>query len=201
LLQAIQGKLRLTNEGEKEFADTKQHWAQRMIDWFARLGVMNGYADGSFKPDQPISRAEFSTMLVRLFRLESDSGDGSEFTDVRGHWAENDIAVLNKHDIVRGYQDGNFKPDATITREEMVTILMRLIDESMLVQDIKKEFNDESSISLYARRFIAMAVKAGMIQGYNGELRPKGEATRAETIALLWKLLLLNSDMDKLMKL
>ncbi|MFF2890476.1 S-layer homology domain-containing protein [Paenibacillus sp. NPDC057967] len=200
LLQSMQDRLRSTSTSGKKFSDTNQHWAQHMIDWFARLGVINGYADGSFKPNHAISRAEFSKMIVRLFMLKSGNESASAFTDVHGHWAQNEIAILAKHGIVKGYLDGSFQPDATITREEMITMIMRLVNDSALPQKGNAEFEDWSIVSSYAQRSLILAAKAGIIEGYKGELRPDAEASRSETAAMLWKLLMLNSDLKDILK-
>ena len=198
LLQSMKDRLSATNVGEKVFLDTQQHWAKQMIDWLARLGVVNGYADGTFRPNNSITRAEFAAIIVRLFMLKSDDDLTAGFVDVQGHWAKNDIAILSEYGIVKGYQNGSFRPNATITREEMITIVMRLIDESLLPQGEETQFDDWSKVSSYAQRSILAASAAGIIQGYNGELRPQGEATRAEIVAMLWKLLMLNPDMEDL---
>ncbi|OUS70590.1 hypothetical protein B1748_27990 [Paenibacillus sp. MY03] len=200
LLPSIESRLQSTIADQAVFSDTDNHWGKQLIDWFTRLGTAKGYEDGSFKPDHAISRAQFSVMLVRLLGLGSEAESEPGFSDMNGHWAEREVALLEKSGIVKGYQDGSFQPDSTITREQIITIMMRLVDESALPQEEAKRFDDWTDVSEYARHSMLAAARAGIIQGYKGNLRPQDEATRAETLTMLWKLLKLNPAMERLLE-
>ncbi|NMI07900.1 S-layer homology domain-containing protein [Paenibacillus sp. SZ31] len=175
------------------YADTRQHWAQSTISQWIRLGVITGYPDQSFKPDRSITRAEFAALLTRLFVFKDTDGTARtttvSFKDVDRHWALDAIETLAERGIVNGYQDGSFKPDHTITREEMVVMLMRVVQTDALPKGQQLNFTDEQQIASFAKEAMNLAVRAGILGGYQGMLRPKGAASRAETSIMLLHLL------------
>ncbi len=100
-------------------------------DWFADgvafcsdIGVVNGYTDGTMRPNDPITRAELATILSR-FVLDSEYSY-AHFTDIDEHWAEDAINKLYDNGIINGYEDGSFSPDKNTTRTEFVTMVNRL---------------------------------------------------------------------------
>ncbi|MFC7748468.1 S-layer homology domain-containing protein [Paenibacillus thermoaerophilus] len=116
-----------TAEADVSFADVPDsHWARPFISHVSRLRIMNGYADGSFKPDQPITRAEMAAVLAPLL-TGGGNGSSGAFADMEGHWAREAVAQLRAAGIVNGYEDGTFRPDQTITRAEAVVMLNGLL--------------------------------------------------------------------------
>ncbi|MHB8170308.1 MAG: S-layer homology domain-containing protein [Thermincolia bacterium] len=101
---------------------TSQAWSTPFINTAKSAGVINGYADGSFKPDKAVTRVELLKMVVTAtgLKVEYEQGD---FKDAKGHWAEKYIATATKAGIVGGYSDGSFKPDAPVTRAEAAKII------------------------------------------------------------------------------
>ncbi|MFC5468865.1 S-layer homology domain-containing protein [Cohnella suwonensis] len=106
------------------------YWAKDAIDMVTAMGLMKGYTDGSFKPEQKIARAEMATILSRL--LENAQGSGKGFTDTAGHWAQAAIEEAQSAGIVSGYADGKFRPDQSLTRSEAVTMLNKLLGRGPL---------------------------------------------------------------------
>ncbi len=201
MLQAIKERLASADPNQTAFADTATHWARQTIDKLARLKVLIGYSDGSFKPSKSIMRAEFASVIARLFVFTPAPSDATViFADLNGHWAEANIADLAKHGIVTGYGDGSFRPDATITREEMIVMMMRLVNEAALPQTGRASFTDMTDAGKFARQSIDAAAQAGLVQGYDGKLLPKGKATRAETVTMLWKLLTLDPELKTILE-
>src|SRR5690606_17265602 len=138
------------------------------------------------RPNQSISRAEFATMLVKLFGLTTINASTNEFVDVEQHWARDAIEVLSAHGIVNGYRDGTFKPYAEITREEMIVLIMRIINVAELPQAVDQQPSDLYEAGQYAQHSITSAVHAGIIKGYTDQsFRPKNSTTRAEAVSLL----------------
>ena len=88
---------------------------------FRSKGFITGYTDGTFKPNNPITRQEFCTIVAKYLGLEN-TGE-AKFTDTKGVYAEGFIAQLVEKNIVSGYNDGSFKPNANITRAEATRIL------------------------------------------------------------------------------
>ncbi len=105
-------------------------WCAKYIARLSTSGIIKGYGDGTFKPNNPITRAEFATMCVRFFegRTESITDAKSDFTDVADdHWAKDYIDKAAKQGFVTGYPDGTFGPDNYITRAEVVTVVNRML--------------------------------------------------------------------------
>jgi hypothetical protein len=163
--------------------------------------VIRGYEDGSFLPDRTVTRAEFASMLVRLFPfpVEAPQDSGVSLADIRNHWAKQAIERLAQLGIISGYPDGTFKPDEPITREQMVFVIMKLLNASELPETKTGEFRDISQTAPFAREAVEAAVKAGMISGYPDQtFRPDGNVTRAETAVILINLLKLDPDIREM---
>ncbi|MDN4602809.1 S-layer homology domain-containing protein [Paenibacillus sp. F6_3S_P_1C] len=117
-----------TLEGSHEFTDvTSSHWAQAAISAAAQSGSVQGYTDGSFKPDQAITRAEMAVVLQPLLTSNQMTTAPTAFTDVNEHWAQQAVEQLSSAGVVTGYKDGTFRPSQPITRAEAVTMLNKLI--------------------------------------------------------------------------
>lgn len=98
-------------------------WAKDYINELAAAEIVNGYDDGTFRPDNQVTRAEFVAMLMRIV---GETGGASDFEDVRGHWAESYIDKAAEYGYIDGYPDGSFKPDGYITRAEATVILTKV---------------------------------------------------------------------------
>ncbi len=165
-----------------ELTDIAGHWAEATIKELVALGIISGYPDGTFKPGHEITRAEFAALAVRGFGLELRSG--KVFADTAGHWAEEIVATAAYHGIVKGYSEEIFSPDDLITREQMVTMIVRASDPAAAAEEIP--FTDSGSISGWAREAVAAAVQEGTISGYpDNTFRPQGNATRAEAVTVV----------------
>lgn len=103
-------------------------WFNNAISTMTNAGIVEGYPDGNFLPNENITRAEFAAMAVRFF--EGDDGDvnGDAFPDIAGHWANYEINLAYAKNIIEGYPDGTFKPDQEITRAEAITIVNRVLE-------------------------------------------------------------------------
>ena len=101
-------------------------WYNNAVSTLTNAGIIDGYEDGTFKPDGNITRAEFATIAVRFFEATYDGGD--LFSDIAGHWAQDYINEAANAGIVDGYPDGTFRPQQYITRAEAMTMVNRTID-------------------------------------------------------------------------
>ncbi|MBD3921762.1 S-layer homology domain-containing protein [Paenibacillus sp. PR3] len=170
------------------FTDLNGHWANNAIVRAATMGIVNGYADGTFRPDNKITRAEFTAMITRAFELKAITvGVTPEFADAAQlpGWARTAIAEASAAGIITGYSDHTFRPNQLITRTEMAVIIVRVLE---LPQDAsgKPTFADSDSIPAWARPSIAVAVEAGIIKGSSGnQFLPKGNASRAEAVTVI----------------
>lgn len=101
-------------------------WYNNPISTMSALGIITGYPDGTFKPNKPITRAEFAAIAARFD--ETQSGKSATFSDVIGHWAAKEIGIAYYNDWIKGYPDGTFKPDQNITRAEAMTVINRVLE-------------------------------------------------------------------------
>lgn len=101
-------------------------WYNNPISTMSALGIITGYPDGTFKPNKPITRAEFAVIAARFD--ETQSGKSATFSDVIGHWAAKEIGIAYYNDWIKGYPDGTFKPDQNITRAEAMTLINRVLE-------------------------------------------------------------------------
>ncbi|MEA1961350.1 MAG: S-layer homology domain-containing protein [Bacillota bacterium] len=170
--------------------DAAGHWAEKAINQFLQEGYITGYPDGQFRPDNTISRAEFTTILVKSFHLQVEKGE--TFSDTDTHWASDYISTAAKQGIVNGYSDTRFGPDDSITREQM---LVMLVKASQLEVSDEEEgaltFSDLSQISDWAENAVFIAYKADLISGYaDGTFKPQTVTTRAEAVTVISKSML-----------
>ncbi|WP_405110191.1 Ig-like domain-containing protein [Paenibacillus sp. FSL K6-1217] len=142
---------------------------------------MTGYADGTFKPGNSITRAEAASIIARTFSQSAITA-GVAYSDVAaGHWAADAIGQVTRSGIMKGYGAGSFKPNQTITRAEMATILSRLITSA---QDHAAGFSDIAGH--WAQTAIERMSQAGIITGYeDGTFRPDQTLTRAEAVTIV----------------
>ncbi|WP_340022393.1 S-layer homology domain-containing protein [Paenibacillus sp. FSL K6-1096] len=163
-------------------------WSASFIERAARMGMITGYADGSFHPEAKVTRAEFAVMLTKAFGLTGSQGTG--FSDTQGHWASMALAALQQHGVIQGYADGSFHPKQEITRAEAVTMLARL---TSYVPGTPARFSDLPAS--WAEEPINAFANAGIISGTgNGAFKPKESASRAEAVVMIIRL------MDKLVE-
>ncbi|OWA34006.1 hypothetical protein B9G55_16855 [Saccharibacillus sp. O16] len=129
-LAAIVGRITGVTAGSATFSDVPGgSWASTVVGPAAASGVMTGYGDGTFKPNAAVTRGELAEVLAKLLPqsgLEPRPA-AAGFRDLNGHWASDAIAQLQAQDIVEGYADGSFRPDALVSRAEAVTMINRLL--------------------------------------------------------------------------
>lgn len=159
------------NAGGK--GDIQGHWAEATLRQWSDSGILMGYSDGTLRPDEPITRAEFSVMLQRVFR-GSATGQ-TAFSDVPANaWYASSVAAALQAGYITGYGDGTFKPNRLITRAETVVMLSR----AFRLSEIRSESGSMQEL-----------VMAGAIQGDpDGSFRPGQSVTRGEAVAILDRL-------------
>ncbi|WP_276356229.1 S-layer homology domain-containing protein [Cohnella caldifontis] len=119
------------------------YWAVDAIAEVTSKGWMTGYPDGSFQPEQRITRAEMAGIAAKLAPgSKTQAPAASSFTDAQGHWAENAIRQAAAVGILSGYKDGTFRPGQNLTRAEAVTILNRLLDRHPSAEEVAPQWSD-----------------------------------------------------------
>ncbi|NLD18349.1 MAG: S-layer homology domain-containing protein [Tissierellia bacterium] len=129
----------LADSSEPKFTDTPSGWYNAVINAVVKAGVMKGYPDGSFKPQNPITRGEFAQMLMPI---DVNKSGTAPFDDVKGHWAEKAINQAYANGRIQGYPDGTFKPNNPITRAEAATILNRMFERKVTEEGMRKHRNE-----------------------------------------------------------
>ncbi|NLO21989.1 MAG: S-layer homology domain-containing protein [Syntrophomonadaceae bacterium] len=166
--------------------DIAGHWAQDSIKKLVGLGAISGFPDGSFQPDQNMTRAQFVTVLVKALGLEAE--EGKVFADSAGHWAQEYIGIAAALEIVNGYNEDQFGMEDVITREQMAVIIVKAAGLGK-VSDAK-QFMDADKISSWAKDAVDTASSKGIITGYpDNSFRPQGYASRAEAVTVLARVL------------
>ena len=137
-------------EADKTYSNTfsdvpKGYWAANYIGYMQQFGIITGYSDGSFRPDAPVTRAEFAAIASRFEKLTEGS---KSFTDVSDtYWAARYINFAATRGWVTGYSDGTFKPENTITRAEVAAVTCRLLERSADQNYIRSHLNELRTFS------------------------------------------------------
>ena len=100
-------------------------WFNNAISTLSNAGIVTGYNDGTFRPNQPITRGEMAKIIANFANL---SKGGKSFTDLRGHWSKTYVELAAGNGWIAGYPDGSFRPDQKITRAETVTMINRVLE-------------------------------------------------------------------------
>lgn len=199
VLQAITDAIAAASNRTTSFKDTASHWGSDTIGTAFKLGIVDGYSDGTFRPDATVTRAEFVAMIARAFGLTAGSAS-TDFKDTSAHWAAGYIATLAEKDIVNGYTDGSFKPNATISRAEMVAIISRVLNLEVLATGTPASFTDVSS-NYWAAQAIQQASSANLVQGMSAStFVPQNHATRAEALTIIIRALKSDSSIRALIE-
>ena len=178
-----------------ELRDIDTHWAGAELRIMAQEGLIAGFPDGTFRPSQPVTRAEFTVLLARAFGWYGAGGDELTFKDKTAipQWAGQSIAGAASRGIVAGYPDGSFRPGVAISRQEQCAILARVMLEYGIARGEDTEpapFTDRDRISAWALADVDYAYGQGIMIGKDGgRFMPDSPTTRAETAVAVYRLL------------
>lgn len=193
------------------------HWACRQIEYAAKKGIISGDGDGTCRPDDSVTRAEFVQMIANSFDLErlatgspkidflehndtKGAPEGKNFTDVtKDDWYFTAVDWGSRAGVINGYADGSFGVSDSITRQDAAVILVRVKEACSIVIDKKVsavEFVDVSDIAQYAVDAVKELQQYDVINGYeDGSFQPAGNITRAEAIKLIYTMLRLSDNL------
>jgi L-asparaginase type II len=171
------------------FKDIAGHWAMVSIEKAVADGIIRGYTDGTFKPNQSLTRAEFTVMLMNALKPQ---GNGASLTfkdsDQIGKWAVSGISQAVKAGIISGYTDGTFKPNAPISRSEIAVIIANAMKYDLQAGSTTG-FKDDAEIPEWAKGSVKASKDHALIEGRSaGVFVPNDLATRAEAVTILLKL-------------
>lgn len=156
-------------------------WSVREVEFMAENEVVLGYPDGEFKPSKDIKRAEFAALISRFAGLKKDSGE-NKFADLTDeHWAYRDILNLVEEKLISGYPDGTFKPENSITRAEVMTVINKLLGRKPSQEYVKSLPFEPFSDLIKDKWFYTDVIEATITHDYI--LDKKGVETKWEN----WK--------------
>lgn len=178
------------------FLDIQNHWARLFIEGLATQGIISGFPDRTFRPNQAMSRAEYAAVLQKAFPKPAKR-PYVPFVDVPGrHWAASAIQKAFETGFISGYPGNRFRPDASIARMEvLISLVTGLEITSDFSTDIKvllpELYQDQAQIPSYAIEKIAAATEAGLVVNSPNlkQLKPLELATRADVAALIYQAL------------
>ncbi len=187
-----------TSGSVKAFSDLDNHWAQKAINELVAKGVVAGVTESEFKPDDCVTRAQFTAMLARALEIDTRQGATIVFKDVPvSAWYHDTVNATVMAGLASGYSNGLFGPDDLITREQMTAIVSRalLIKKPVVKPNLEestailKTFTDSGNISAWARTDVALAVLQGIVSEKSDRFLPRNNATRAEAAVMISHLL------------
>ncbi|WP_340033201.1 Ig-like domain-containing protein [Paenibacillus sp. FSL H3-0302] len=181
-----------------EFSDVANHWAKEAVNDMGSRLVIEGTGSGQFTPDQAITRAEFAAIVVRGLGLEMEQA-ATPFSDVKTtDWYNSAINTAFTYQLINGFEDGMFRPDEHITREQAMLIIAKAMKITALQTKLSVQsadvllapFTDSSEVSNWAISGVTDTLQAGIIMGRSSKgLAPKDDMTRAEVAEIVKRLL------------
>lgn len=169
---------------------TSAHWAFASVERAAELGLVTGYSDGTFRPDTPVTRAQFVLMLWRMCGKPA-AAKAASFADASADWYQDALSWAVENGYVNGLSDTRFGPDAPITRQQAMAILFRLNGgqsgtELTLTGIYEQTFADSTTIAAWAKDATWWAVYHELVSGVGGSrIAPEANASRAQIAAIL----------------
>jgi hypothetical protein len=174
--------------------DIAGHWAEDEIRYMLRHNFLAGYSDGTFRPDNELTRAEFATMIANIINpdISSDPVIASRsFTDISGHWAEQNILQAARAGYLAGNGDGTFRPNDKITKLQITIAVANGLPVSGGSTYLLSDFADWSTLPAWAQQPVANAYVNKLIATYpnTSYFTPNTNGTRAMAVVLLYQAL------------
>ncbi len=174
---------------ENLYDDTIDHWGKDYVGALTASGVLTGYGDGTFMPNMGVTREEIAVILTRALGLETAASVAAttNFTDRSyiSEWAIDAVNVMVRRGVFEGYDDGSFKPQQVISREEMVAVIIRTFSNEIGRSALT--YTDADTVSEWAREYLEKATGLSLVEGYpDGSFRPRQTITRAEAAKVMY---------------
>ncbi|WP_026702900.1 S-layer homology domain-containing protein [Salibacterium aidingense] len=182
-------------EAEAAFVDVAEdYWAAEEIEYLSGQGIINGYPDGTFAPNQDVTRHQAASMIAEALDLELDGRPDPGFIDVdenTPHFRE--IAATAEEGVFQGSQDA-FRPGETMSRAQMAAVLARVFPQ----EDVKRVFYSDVSSTHWAFEYISEITDAGIAKGKDGgsSFAPAQGVTRAELSVFLTRAIVPDERID-----
>lgn len=174
------------------FVDLTNHWAREFVLGLSSQDLIQGFADGTFKPDAPMTRAQYAAIIARAFN-PTPRREAVNFPDVPANfWAKSAIDQAYRAGFISGFPDGQFKPNQNVTRLQLTLSLLSGFGIQPANPNILAAFDDRTQIPQQVQDRIAAAVQSDMIVNYPNPrvFNPNRDASRAEVSAMVYQTLL-----------
>jgi hypothetical protein len=179
--------------GRKTFTDISNSWAKDSIEEATELGFVEGYEDGTFRPQANVKRSEFIGFLMRALNVDVPTVEKLDFVDDEDipTWAKGYIAKAVELGVTTGYEDNTFRANKHITRAEICAMLVRAAKiDVKAAANYELSFADKKQIPVWAELSVKASAKAGLVKGRAGNVvAPHDRATRAESVQFILNLL------------
>lgn len=168
-----------------EGKDYENHWAESIIKEWVDNGYINGYPDGSFRPEGQVTRAEFVKLANKLYGYTEMSEISFEDVD-QNDWYYNDVQKSLAAGYIKGISENKFAPNEYLTREQAAVMAAKITGLENSAESVQ-DFADKNKISDWAKEYVNAAADAQLLIGYSedGTFRPQNHITRAEAVVLL----------------
>lgn len=173
------------------FSDLVGHWAEPFIRALGSMNLTQGFADGSYQPDKPMTRAQYTALIVAAFN-PTPKRPAPEFIDVpKDFWAAEAIQIAARAGFVGGFSDRTFRSHQNVQRIQVIVSLVNGLALPTANNDLLTAYTDRKSIPEYARTAIATATQHKIMVNYPDPqlLAPSKDATRAEVAAMIYQAL------------
>jgi hypothetical protein len=179
---------------EVNFNDvTSTDWYDKAVGFMSARSIVNGVGDNNFAPQNKVTRADFLIMVMKSYGIEVDKEVTDNFADAGNKYYTNYLGTAKHLGLVSGMGDNKYMPEATISRQDMLVILYRVLNTLGELPVAKTgtfdSFSDTKDISGYAKDTLKLFVEAGIVLGSNEKLSPKVNTSRAEAVQVLYNLL------------
>jgi hypothetical protein len=167
-------------------SDLKGHWAESQLNSWIEKGLIKGYEDGTIKPNNPITRAEFMALVNRAFKFTEKTD--VLFSDVNPmDWTYDEVAKAIKAGYIKGYSDGTIGIGKQVTRQEVAVIIGRLLKLETGDNKGATDFADAADFAKWGKDFIDAVVANKIMNGYSTDhtFKPNKPITRAEAVVTL----------------
>ncbi|MCZ8513522.1 cadherin-like beta sandwich domain-containing protein [Paenibacillus filicis] len=176
------------------FSDIRKHWAQDDIERMANRMIVQGASETEFRPNQAVSRAEFAALVTRALGLSAQTSAKNAFKDVQSSdWFAGQVYVAAEAGIITGFDDQTFRPGQPISRQEMAVMIyraMKFAGFDGVSGGTNVKFADENRFQDWVKEAIGVMASKSIVQGVaSGEFDPAGTATRAQSAAILSRML------------
>ncbi|MBO7748051.1 S-layer homology domain-containing protein [Paenibacillus sp. MWE-103] len=170
---------------QSSFKDVDGHWAQKQLEQWIASGNLKGFDDGTVRPNESVTRAQFAAMINRLFAFTEEAS--IDFKDLNASsWAYGDIAKAVKAGYLIGSPDHTVHPNDTVTRQEAAVMIARVLKLSPAQAEALASFKDKDDAAAWSKDSLASLVDRHILNGLpGGLLAPKRAMTRAEAVVLI----------------